>query len=241
MEKAFEIKTFWILRRGVNLAKLTSFQPSPDPAGACGQYNASPRTFRSHTPDRPKRLLEHELTDTYRLPSAPLKSRLFCMVYEAMLLFGVLFIATWLFSTLLQQRHALYLRGALQDWLFVVLGLYFGWFWTHGGQTLAMKTWHLRLVDKTGEPLRWKRALIRYALCWLWFLPGLAAARYLEAQGWMLALLPALNFVLWAAATRLDSDRQFLHDRMAGTRIVWVPPLKKPPTETPAAQPADHE
>ena len=149
------------------------------------------------------------------------------MVYEAMLLFGVLFIATWLFSTLLQQRHALYLRDALQDWLFVVLGLYFGWFWTHGGQTLAMKTWHLRVLDKHGAPLSWKRALIRYALCWLWFLPGLAAARFLGAQGWMLLLLPAANFALWAAATRLDRERQFLHDRFAGTRIVLVPPIRK--------------
>ena len=134
------------------------------------------------------------------------------MVYEAMLLFGVLFIATWLFSTLLQQRHALYLRDALQDWLFVVLAIYFCWFWTHGGQTLAMKTWHLRLLDRDDAPLRWRRALARYALCWLWFLPGLAAARYLGAQGWMLVLLPALNFVLWAAAsqdrksTRLNSS-----------------------------------
>ena len=47
----------------------------------------------------------------------------------------------------------------------------------------------------------------------------------------MLVLLPALNFVLWAAATRLDGDRQFLHDRLAGTRLIWVPPLKKATAE----------
>ncbi len=156
------------------------------------------------------------------LPSAPLKNRLFCMVYEAMLLFDVLFIATWLFSTVLQQRHALYLRDALQDWLFVVLGIYFCWFWTHGGQTLAMKTWRIRLVNLQGQPLSWKRALLRYALAWLWLVPGLAAARYLGAQGWMLALLPALNVVLWAAAVMLDTERQFLHDRLVRTRIVLL-------------------
>ena len=48
------------------------------------------------------------------LPTAPLKNRLLCMVYEAMLLFGVVFIAGWLFSTLLQQRHALTMRHAQQ-------------------------------------------------------------------------------------------------------------------------------
>ncbi len=155
--------------------------------------------------------------------AAPLKNRLLCMVYEAMLLFGVLFIATWLFSTLLQQRHALYLRDALEAWLFVVLGVYFCWFWTHGGQTLAMKTWRIRVVDRHGQPLGWPRALLRYGLAWGWFLPGLALARVIGAQGWMLVLLPALNFMLWALAARLDGDRQFPHDRLARTRIVLKP------------------
>ncbi len=162
-----------------------------------------------------------------KAPSAPLKNRLLCMVYEAMLLFGVLFIATWLFSTLLQQRHALYLRDALQDWLFVVLGVYFCWFWTHSGQTLAMKTWRIRVVGRDGKPVGWRRALVRYVFAWGWFLPGLALARAIGAQGWMLLLLPALNFAVWAAAALLDRDRQFLHDRLAGTRVVLKPGLDK--------------
>lgn len=150
------------------------------------------------------------------------------MVYEAMLLFGVLFMATWLFSTLLQQRHALYLRGALQDWLFVVLGVYFVWFWTHGGQTLAMKTWRIRVVDKHGAALSWARALLRYLLVWLWFLPGLALARLLDAQGWMLLLIPSLNFVLWTAAVYLQKERQFPHDWIGGTRLIQLAaPQKK--------------
>ncbi len=142
------------------------------------------------------------------------------MVYEAMLLFGVLFLATWLFSTLLQQRHALYLRDALQDWLFVVLGVYFGWFWTHGGQTLAMKTWRIRVIGLDGQTITWRRALVRYLMAWGWFLPGLALARAIRAQGWMLLLLPALNVLLWVLASKLHGDRQFLHDRLAGTRVV---------------------
>ena len=35
--------------------------------------------------------------------------------------------------------------------MFVVLGIYFVWFWSRG-QTLAMKTWHIRLVDAQGRP-----------------------------------------------------------------------------------------
>ena len=162
------------------------------------------------------------------LPPASLKSRLMAMVYEAMLLFAVLFAATLLFSTLLEQRHALYRRDDLQYWLFVVLGIYFCWFWRHGGQTLAMKTWRIQVLTRDGAPLSWTRAVPRYVLAWLWFLPGLAAARYLNAQGWMLVALPTLNMLLWALAVFLDRDRQFLHDRLAGTRIIQLPLIAPP-------------
>jgi uncharacterized RDD family membrane protein YckC len=145
------------------------------------------------------------------------------MTYESMLLFAVLFISGWLFSTLLQQRHALYLRDALQDWLFLVIGIYFVWFWTHSGQTLAMKTWRIRLVTNDGQEIKAKRAIGRYLLSWLWILPGLALAWALGAKGWMLVLIPAANVILWALTAYLDPQRQFLHDRIAGTKVVSAP------------------
>lgn len=166
------------------------------------------------------------------LQAASLKSRLMAMVYETMLMLAVLFAATLPFSALLEQRHALYRRDDLQYWLFLVLGIYFCWFWRHGGQTLAMKTWRIRLLTREGSTLSLKHAAVRYVLAWLWFLPGLAAARYLHAQGWMLVLLPALNMVLWMLAVFLDPDRQFPHDRLAGTRLVRLPPIKAPDTSS---------
>ena len=162
------------------------------------------------------------------LQTASLKSRLMAMVYETMLMLAVLFAATLPFSALLEQRHALYRRDDLQYWLFLVLGIYFCWFWRHGGQTLAMKTWRIRLLTREGSALSLRHAAVRYVLAWLWFLPGLAAARYLHAQGWMLVLFPALNMVLWMLAVFLDHDRQFPHDRLAGTRLVRLPPIKAP-------------
>jgi uncharacterized RDD family membrane protein YckC len=154
------------------------------------------------------------------------------MLYEALLLFGVVFIAAWLFSTLMQQRHALYLRHALQYWLFFVVGLYFVWFWIHGGQTLPMKTWHIRLLRADGGPVRVVRAICRYVLSWMWFLPGLVLAWAIDAHAWALVLLPMLNMVLWASTVYLDPERQFLHDRLAGTRLVMEQP------QAPAAKPA---
>jgi uncharacterized RDD family membrane protein YckC len=91
-----------------------------------------------------------------------------------------------------------------------------------------MKTWRVRVVTRDGLALRWPRALLRYLLAWLWFLPGLALAWWMEVQGSMLLLLPMLNAVLWALTNRLDPDRQFLHDRIAGTRLVLGAAAKDP-------------
>ena len=144
------------------------------------------------------------------------------MLYEAVLLFGILFAAGLLYSTLFQQRHALHLRAGLQGWLFVVLTAYFTWFWSHGGQTLAMKTWRIRVVDARGLPPRPGRALLRSLLAWLWFLPGLGLALAFGAKDWMLVLVPAADAVIWALAIYLDPQRQFLHDRLARTHLVRV-------------------
>ena len=96
-----------------------------------------------------------------------------CWCYEGILLFGVLFIASYLFSSLSQTRHALDNRVPQMAFLFLVLGIYFVWFWARG-QTLAMKTWHIRLVDRQGARVSQKQALLRYLLSWLWFVPPLA-------------------------------------------------------------------
>ncbi len=141
------------------------------------------------------------------------------MLYESILVFAVLFAAVWIFSTLMEQRHALYLRSALQDWLFLVLGIYFVWFWTHGGQTLAMKTWKIRVTDIDGKQVTVWRAIARYLLAWLSIFPGLALAWLVEAEKGMLLLIPFANVAIWAIATYLDRERQFLHDRLAGTRL----------------------
>ncbi|WP_416186495.1 RDD family protein [Herbaspirillum sp. RTI4] len=146
------------------------------------------------------------------------------MLYESMLLFGVLFIAGMLFSTIFQQRHALNLRHALGMWLFLVLAVYFLWFWCHGGQTLAMKTWRIRLVDETGGRVNLFRATTRYLLSWGWFLPGLVLAWALDAKGWMLVGIPTFNLLLWALSVFANPQRQFLHDIVAGTRLIDVSP-----------------
>ena len=104
-----------------------------------------------------------------------LARRLAAFVYEGVLLFGVVMIAGLVYSGLTQQRHALQGRIGLMLFLFVVLGVYFSWFWSRGGQTVAMKAWHIRLLSANGSPVSRARAAARYVLSWLWFLPATAA------------------------------------------------------------------
>lgn len=142
-----------------------------------------------------------------------------CWLYEGMLLFGVVFIAGYLFGTLSQTRHALDNRHPLQAFLFVVFAIYFTWFWSRG-QTLAMKTWHIRLVDRHGQQVTQARAFARYLLSWLWFLPPLAVLAPLHLTGAENVLITLGWVVVWALLSRFHPQRQFLHDALAGTRLV---------------------
>ncbi len=157
--------------------------------------------------------------------SAPaLIRRLACFVYEGVLLFGVLMISGYLYSSLTQQRNALVGRHGLQAFEFVVLGIYFVWFWSHGGQTVAMKAWHIRLVDRTGRPVSEWRALARYLLAWLWFMPALLILYLWHIRdGWTIASVLFAGVAAYALVARFDARRQFLHDTLCGTQLVDVP------------------
>ncbi len=147
--------------------------------------------------------------------------RMACFVYEGTLLFGVVMIAAYLFSSLTQQRHALRGQHALQAFLFVVLGIYFVFFWSRGGQTVAMKTWHIRLVSASGGAVPQGRALARYVTAWLWFLPALAAVQWSGLKGGAtIFAFTMTGVVAYAALVWLHPQRQFWHDALCGTRLV---------------------
>jgi uncharacterized RDD family membrane protein YckC len=133
-----------------------------------------------------------------RLTAPPIGRRLASALYDSLLVAALLLVATFPFLAVLGDSTSGWRRHVLQAWVLGVAGAYFAWFWTHGGQTLPMKTWRLRVVRRGGGALSPARALHRYALALL----GLLAL--------------GLGF-LWAL---VDRDRQFLHDRLAGTAIV---------------------
>ena len=151
--------------------------------------------------------------------------RMACWLYEGMLLFAIGFFATWLFSTLGQMRSGIDPRRLLLDaYLFVVFGIYFTWFWAKG-QTLAMKTWQLRIVDRNGNPITQTQALLRYVVCCLWLVPPLAAK---DLLGLTLGEVTAVAFgwvIGWALLSRFRTDRQLWHDIWSGTRMITSPRL----------------
>lgn len=156
------------------------------------------------------------------IPAAPPRLRRFaCMMYEGVLLFGVVFLAGYLFDTLTQSRSGLMLRHGRQVFLFLAIGIYFLACWRRGGQTLPMKTWNIRLTDRGGSPLRGTRMLLRYLLLWpLPLLAALAIAGLSRATGWssfdLLIVGAPFTIFLW---TWIDPQGQFLHDRLLGTEL----------------------
>lgn len=166
----------------------------------------------------------HPATPTLVAPS--LRRRMACWMYEGMLMFGVVFLAGYLFSSLTQTRNALDNRHALQAFLFLVFGIYFTWFWAKG-QTLAMKTWNIRVTGQDGNSVTQRRALLRFVLSWMWVLPPLAAVAPFALSGAEVAVIFFGWVAVWAVLSRFHPQKQFWHDAWAGTRLVHSKPLSR--------------
>ena len=123
------------------------------------------------------------------------------MLYDSLLSLGLAFVFT-LLVVIASGGAAV---GAGSSWLPVgllaLLFAFFGWCWTHGGQTLGMRAWRLRLLRRDGKPLAWSDAAKRYSVSWL-------------------VLLPAGLGLWWAL---LDREGLSLQDRLSGTQLTLLP------------------
>jgi uncharacterized RDD family membrane protein YckC len=168
------------------------------------------------------------------IAAAPsIRRRLACMLYEAVLLFGVVMTAGYLYSSLTQQRHALQGSTGLQLFLFIVLGIYFAGFWSRSGQTLAMKTWHIRVQTPEGRVPSPGRAFARYVASWLWFVPALASAHFAGIRSTLgFTAIVAAGMLAYAMLARARADRQFLHDVLCGTRLIDAREVHSAPAQS---------
>lgn len=133
------------------------------------------------------------------LQNASLTRRIAAIIYDLLLLTGVLF-ATSAIAVAVNKgmavTHPLYYAC-----LILITFVFYGWFWTHGGQTLGLRTWRLKVMRIDGKKLSWQDAAMRFAASFV-------------------AYLPAAAGLLWQL---FDRDKLALNDRLSSTRVVKIP------------------
>lgn len=139
---------------------------------------------------------------TSRISTSPpgLLRRFSAMVYDALVLLAILFLATAVALPLNYGEAFASTQFFYPVYLLVVSFLFFGWFWTHGGQTIGMRAWKIMLTSNTCESVNWLQAFIRFSsalLSWLVF---------------------GIGF-LWILFNR---ENKAWHDLLSKTFIVWV-------------------
>lgn len=163
-------------------------------------------------------------------PTPSLKRRLICLVYDAFLIIAVGALADFIAMYSLQKLGGRIAEQGPKMIAFLVVGAYLIHSWSGSGFTLAMKTWRIKLV-KVGYPrVPFRNAAIRYVFSYGWLLTGGLIYYVLGRHNWKdMSLSMLAGVILWALTAFLDKDRQFLHDKVAGTRLISLPkPVKTP-------------
>jgi uncharacterized RDD family membrane protein YckC len=147
------------------------------------------------------------------LPPASLLKRLLAMLYDGIICIAVVLVITWIYTLIaawtvgfdqyqeMAEAGKLNTDPVLSSVLFISLYLFFGYFWTHSGQTLGMQVWRIRVENSTGTSISWVQALLRFMMGWVsWLALGLG-------YFWIL----------------VDSERRAWPDRFSESRVVSVP------------------
>lgn len=150
------------------------------------------------------------------------------MVYEAFLLTAVEALAILLYISITHNQHTPTIDHGRNAVFFLVAAAYFIHAWSGSGHTLAMKTWRIKVVKLGYKTVPFRAAAIRYLMAWGWFLPAIAVCYTfgLKSPGQVGAAF-AVGIAAWALTALLDKDGQFLHDRIAGTRLISLPKPEK--------------
>ena len=140
------------------------------------------------------------MTRALNAPSGLLR-RLAALFYDSFLLFAVLFFATAIILPFNEGKALLSGQILYSLYLLLVTFLFFGWFWTHGGQTLGMRAWKIKLcVQKNYGPVTWRQATIRFLMIFV-------------------SLIPLGAGFFWVL---LDREKLSWHDRFSKTMIIRI-------------------
>lgn len=148
------------------------------------------------------------MTNTPLPLPAGIPRRLGALLYDSLLVLALLFIAMAAITPFTNEATIRSYQPLYFGYLLLVSFLFFGWFWTRGGQTLGMRAWKIRVEASNGENIRWNQALIRFLVAIL--TPGIG--------------------LLWLL---FDQEKRTLYDRLSRTRVTRVakgfipPPSRK--------------
>ncbi len=146
-----------------------------------------------------------------------------CFVYEALLLFGLGLVPGLvgaLFFARTREQYPVQTDSALRAFAFIFYGIYFVWFWSKRGQTLAMQTWHIRLETAVGEKLSQTRAALRYLAACAWFVPAAVVSMLWHLSPMQSLIGYGVGISGYALLSLTQRYRQFWHDVVCGTRLV---------------------
>lgn len=111
-------------------------------------------------------------------------------------------------------------------YLFIISWFFFAWFWTHGGQTLGLRSWSLRLQTTQGYAINWSRSLLRFLIAgtpWLISLfvySKLSSMQDIESVYLYAVFLIGFSGILWIL---IDKKNRSLQDIFSDTCIVKIP------------------
>jgi uncharacterized RDD family membrane protein YckC len=171
-------------------------------------------------------------------PAPTVKRRLISMVYELLLAFAVLFLPFLIFEVVSGASHTPVAEHMRQMLAFLVLGAYFIHQWVREGQTLAMRTWRIKVVLPGHPHVPPRIAALRYLLSWGWVPPALVVDYTFGLSRWQALNAIGAGILAWSLTAFFNKDRQFLHDRLAGTRLVQLPKPEKAAKAAKTANPA---
>lgn len=157
---------------------------------------------------------------------AGLGVRLFCMLYDTLLVSGLMMCVGLVYGLITDQRQPMQGRFSLQILMILVITAYFVGFWSsRQGQTLAMRTWRLRIITIDENPLNIGRAMQRFALSWLWIVPGaIVLACHTETHHVppikLVGMVMGLSMLCYLGLTLVLPNHQYLHDILCRTRLI---------------------
>lgn len=166
------------------------------------------------------------------LATASIGRRLASIAYELLLIAAILLTSSALYTPIKAWANAsFWLDQLFRLFLIGILFAYFGVCWVTHGQTVAMKAWRLKLVTAQGTPLSWRHASLRYFIGLVLFI-GVPVLAYLSTSHRyghtrLVAVLSSLWALLPFVAASFDPEHQPLHDRLAGTRLILTPTLRR--------------